>query len=45
MSPRNLGMLCIFALQLQRMPAQNVDALAERLDRLEKDNNSLRLEI
>ncbi|MEP7365915.1 MAG: hypothetical protein ABI972_21885 [Acidobacteriota bacterium] len=47
MSPRAFGMLCLIAVPVLRLPAQaqNVDALVERLDKLERDNNSLRQEI
>lgn len=45
MSHRTLGMLCMAALSCLNVFAQNVDALVERLDKLERDNNSLRQEI
>ncbi len=45
MTPRTIGMLIVIALQMDRLPAQGVDALVERLDKLERDNNALRQEI
>ena len=47
MSGRNFGLLCTIALQMSLLSAhaQTVDALVERLDKLERDNNSLRQEI
>jgi len=47
MNPRTFGFLLLCTLPLGRFPAhaQTVDALVERLDKLERDNNALRQEI
>jgi len=47
MSARTFGMLCLIVLPMGRFAAhaQNLNVLVERLDKLERDNNSLRQEI
>ena len=47
MSARTFGMLCLIVLPMEPFAAhaQNLNALVERLDKLERDNSSLRQEI